>query len=179
MNDVAAPDAYGVLTAPTTLTIQRLLPGPIERLWKYLTVGELRRQWFAAGDMPTTIGAAFEMVWRNDELTDPPGTRPPGYGTGEHRMTSQITECEPPHKIAFTFGQAGHVSFELAARASGKVLLTVVHQRVPDRDTLTKVSAGWHSHLDVLVARLTGTTPAPFWDGMAALRQEYEKRLQA
>lgn len=33
MNDIAAPGAYGVLTEPTTLTIQRHLPGPIERVW--------------------------------------------------------------------------------------------------------------------------------------------------
>src|SRR5262249_41272244 len=34
------PDAYGVLTEPATLKIQRLLPGPIERVWAYLTKGE-------------------------------------------------------------------------------------------------------------------------------------------
>ena len=27
---------YGVLTAPDTLRIERLLPGPIERVWQYL-----------------------------------------------------------------------------------------------------------------------------------------------
>jgi hypothetical protein len=42
------------------------------------------------------------------------------------------------------------------------VLLTVIHRRVPDRATL---SAGWHMHLDILVARATGKEPAPFWDG--------------
>ena len=33
MND----DTYGVQTAPDTVRIERLLPGPIERLWAYLT----------------------------------------------------------------------------------------------------------------------------------------------
>ena len=37
------PDAYGTLIEPTTLKIQRLLPGPIERIWAYLTDSELRR----------------------------------------------------------------------------------------------------------------------------------------
>ena len=32
MNELACLNAYGVLTEPATLTIQRLLPGPIERI---------------------------------------------------------------------------------------------------------------------------------------------------
>jgi hypothetical protein len=37
MSDLAPNDGYGVLTEPTTLTIQRFLPGPIERVWAFLT----------------------------------------------------------------------------------------------------------------------------------------------
>ena len=33
------------------------------------------------------------------------------------------------------------------------MLLTVIHRRLPDRSTLLNVSAGWHAHLDILVAR--------------------------
>ena len=49
MTELATLDAYGVLTEPATLKIQRVLPGPIERVWAYLTESELRRQWLAAG----------------------------------------------------------------------------------------------------------------------------------
>jgi hypothetical protein len=35
---------YGVLTEPATRAIERLLPGPIERIWAYLTESDLRRQ---------------------------------------------------------------------------------------------------------------------------------------
>ena len=59
-----APDPHGVLAAPGTLTIRRLLPGPIERVWAYLTDGELRRKWLAAGQMELMAGAPFELVWR-------------------------------------------------------------------------------------------------------------------
>ena len=89
------PDAYGVLIEPATLKIERLLPGPIERIWAYLTESELRRKWLAAGEMEMKVGAPFELVWRNDELTDPPGQRPPGFGD-ERRMQSRITELDPP-----------------------------------------------------------------------------------
>jgi uncharacterized protein YndB with AHSA1/START domain len=175
MNDCATPDAYGALTEPATLTIHRVLPGPIERVWAYLTDSDLRRQWFAAGEMEMHVDAPFQLVWRNDELTDPPGERPPGY-SNEHRMESRITELDPPRKLAFTFGSAGAVSFALDPQGS-QVLLTVIHRRVPDRATLVKVSAGWHKHLDVLVARLSGSEPTPFWDGMGRLQEEYDRRL--
>ena len=32
-----AMNEFGVVTAPRTLCIRRVLPGPIERVWAYLT----------------------------------------------------------------------------------------------------------------------------------------------
>ncbi|MGG5820515.1 SRPBCC family protein [Falsiroseomonas sp. HW251] len=175
MTETVMLDAYGTLTEPTTLTIQRHLPGPIERVWAYLTDEDLRRKWFAAGAMELKAGAPFEFVWRNDELTDPPGKRPEG-SSPEHRMTCHIIEVDPPRRLAFTFGQAGEVAIDLEP-VRDRVLLTLVHRRLPDRGTILKVSPGWHGHLDVLAARLAGEQPAPFWDNVARLRKEYEARL--
>jgi uncharacterized protein YndB with AHSA1/START domain len=177
MNSMKKPEAYGELTEPTTLRIQRLLPGPIERIWAYLTDGELRRKWLAAGDMEMKAGTPFELVWRNDELTDPPGERPAGFG-GEHRMQSRITEFDPPRKLSITWNSTGDVTFELEPKGKG-VLLTIIHRRFPDRATLLKHMAGWHMHLDVLVARASGEEPAPFWDGWSGLMKEYDARLPA
>jgi uncharacterized protein YndB with AHSA1/START domain len=177
MTDLATPNAYGALTEPATLTIERLLPGPIERVWAYLTESELRRKWLAAGPMEMKVGAPFEFVWRNDELTDPPGQRPPDF-CDEHRMQSRITEVDPPRKLAFSWQGSGDVSFELEPRGD-HVLLTVIHRRLPDRATLLKVGAGWHMHLDILVARATGKKPAPFWEGWSRLQKEYDKRMPA
>jgi uncharacterized protein YndB with AHSA1/START domain len=177
MNGRLAPDAYGALIEPATLKIQRLLPGPIERVWAYLTESDLRRQWLAAGQMEMKVGAPFEFVWRNDELTDPPGTRPPGFSP-EHRIQSRIIELDPPRKLGVAWGDKGEVSFELE-RQGNEVLLTVIHRRVPDRSTLLKVSAGWHMHLDILAARMSGQQPEPFWDGWSRLKNEYERRIPA
>jgi len=175
MNRRMTPDAFGVLIEPATLKIQRLLPGPIERVWAYLTQSELRRQWLAAGDMEMKVGAPFELVWRNDELTNPSGQRPPGFGV-EHRMQSRITELAPPRRIAFTWEGSGDVSFELESKGDD-VLLTVIHRRLPARTTLMRVGPGWHMHLDVLVARATGNEPEPFWEGWTRLEKEYDRRL--
>jgi uncharacterized protein YndB with AHSA1/START domain len=177
MNEHVTVDGYGELIEPATLKIERLLPGPIERIWAYLTESELRRQWLAAGDMEMKAGSSFELVWRNDELTDPPGQRPAGFGE-EHRMQSRITELDPPRKLAIAWGSTGGVSFDLEPRGDN-VLLTVIHRRVPERATLLNVSAGWHRHLDILAARTTGKETGPFWDGWARLKQEYDRRLPA
>ncbi len=177
MNDLATLNAYGVLSEPATLKIQRLLPGPIERVWAYLTDSNLRCQWLAAGQMEMKVGAPFELVWRNDELTDPPGQRPLGV-SDEHRMQSRIIELDPPRKLAIAWGAESEVHFELKPEGN-EVLLTVIHRRLPDRATTLMVGAGWHMHLDLLVARATGTEPEPFWDGWSRLREEYDRRMPA
>lgn len=179
MNDHAALDAYGVLTEPATLTIQRVLPGPIERVWAYLAESDLRRQWMASGEMEMKVGAPVNFVWRNDELTSPPGRRPAGFPE-EHSMQSRIVALDPPHKLVITWGdKGGEVSFELEP-AGSKVLLTVIHRRLPDdRAIKLSICAGWHMHLSVLVARVSGKEPEPFWDGWARLKTEYEPRLPA
>ena len=169
------PDAYGELIEPATLKIQRLLPGPIERIWDYLTESDLRRQWLASGEMQPKAGSAFTLTWRNDELTDPPGHRPDGFSE-EHSMDSRITAFDPPHKLAFAWGESGEVSFELTPRGK-EVLLTVIHRRLPDRNMSLMVGAGWHMHLDILVARVTGVKPAPFWDGWTRLKADYDQRI--
>ena len=175
MTEIATLEAYGVLTEPTTLRIERLLPGPIERIWAHLTASDLRRKWLAAGDMELRVGAPFEFVWRNDELSDPPGQRPPGFPE-EQRMQSRITELDPPRKLAIEWGSTGGVTFELEGQGR-EVLLTLTHRRIADRATRLNICAGWHMHLDILAARASGRQPQPFWNGWSRLKQDYDRRL--
>lgn len=167
-------DAHGVLTAPETLTIQRLFPGPVERLWACLVDGDKRRRWLAAGAMTPEVGAPFEFIWRNDELTDPPGQRPEGV-SAEHRMQGRITAFEPMRRLAFTWFDEGEVVIELEQKGE-KVLLTLTHTGLTRRTARLSVSTGWHAHLDVLDAELAGRAKAPFWDAMRRLLAEYERR---
>jgi uncharacterized protein YndB with AHSA1/START domain len=62
MNDLTMPNTYGAYSEPATITIQRLLPGPIERVWSYLTDSDLRSRWLGAGEMEMKAGAPFELV---------------------------------------------------------------------------------------------------------------------
>lgn len=168
---------YGTLTEPATLTIRRVLPGPVERIWDYLTRSDLRKQWLASGDMDLRPGGAFEFTWRNADLSDPPGRRPEGMAE-EHRMKGTISEIAAPYRLAISWGSTGGVVFDLEQQGD-KVVLTLTHHRVQDRSTLLAVSAGWHAHLDALVLRLDHRTVSSFWDSWSRLKAEYDRRLPA
>jgi len=166
---------YGEMIEPTTLKIQRVLPGSAERVWDYLTKSDLRRQWLASGEVEMKPGAPFALTWRNNELTNPSGKIPDGFGA-EHTMQSRIVECDPPRKLKFTWGSGGDVTFTLEPRGE-RTLLTVVHTGLVDRGVRTKVGPGWHAHIDVLAARMGGTEAAPFWDNWSRLQKDYESRV--
>ena len=174
MSNLKNSELYGVLTDPVTLEIERRLPGPVERVWSYLTDGELRRQWLASGNMKLEVGSSFELTWRNDELTDPPGDRPEEF-SGEHTMKSTIVEVDEPRKLVYTWGE-GEVEFTLQP-VDGDVLLTLIHRRVSERKMRLMVGAGWHMHLNILEAKLAGRLTEPFWDGWFRLRDEYDQRF--
>lgn len=177
MNDLTTLSPYGVLSASATLTIQRLLPGPVELVWAALTENDLRRQWLAAGEMEMKLGAPFEFVWRNNELSDPPARQPEGFKE-EYRMESRITELDAPRRLSIGWDDTGEVTFALEPQGK-KVLLTITHRGLSDRGTLLAIAAGWHMHLDILVNRSRGLEPEPFWEGWTRLRQDYDRRFVA
>ena len=176
MNVAAALDTYGALTEPNTLTIKRLLPGPIERIWAYLTDSDKRRQWLAAGTMELSVGAPFELVWRNGDLENA-GDRPDSFSE-EHRMESHITELDPPRLLGFEWGNSGGVTIAMEEQGD-QVLLTLIHRRLPGREMLLKVAAGWHAHLDLLAAKAGDGAPPPFWSHWSRLHEEYGRRIPA
>lgn len=175
---------YGTVIAPGTVRIERSLPGPIERVWDYLTDSSKRGTWLAAGDMDLRVGGKVELVFRNSELTtddDPPPAKYAQYA-GESRMGGRITACEAPNLLAYTWGEGGggesEVRFELTPQAD-RVHLVVTHSRLPDRDTLLSVAGGWHTHLGILEARLDGREPPGFWRTHTRVESEYAQRIPA
>ena len=177
MTDATTVSAYGERIAPATVRLERLLPGPIERVWSYLTDSDLRGQWLAVGQMGQP-GSKVELVWRNDELVGEKEQRPDGTPE-EHRMECEVVRAEPPHVLVLGWGGSGsEVRFDLALEGA-EVKLTVTHSRLPSRDMMLGVSAGWHAHLDLLVARLRETELPKFWANWTRLRADYDARLPA
>lgn len=171
---------YATLDTDNCLRIERLLPGPIERIWQYLTDSDKRATWLAVGNMELRNGGKVDFLFRNCQLTDNDDAPPAKYGPAdaEHSMLGQITACEPPHLLSFLWNQGSaaesEVRFELAPQGE-KVLLVVIHSRLEKRAEILSVAGGWHTHLDILLARLEGLTPAGFWRTHTRLEQEYER----
>lgn len=175
MTDLLEMDTYGRVAEPATLVIERKLPGPPSRIWSYLIDADKRKLWLADGVMEAKAGAPFELVWRNEELTDPPGMRPEGFSE-EMRMKSRVLEVQKDKRLVFTWQETGEVCIDLRPEGD-EVFMTVTHRRISDRANLLMVGAGWHMHLDILAARLRGKTPEPFWDGWLRLKADYDKRI--
>lgn len=176
MTDAATLSAHGELIEPMTVRLERVLPGPIERVWSYLTDSDLRAKWLATGDMTGGAGAQVELVWHNDDLTGRKEQRPEGV-PAEHRMVCEVIRFEAPHLLVLGWGPGGsEVTFQLEPKAAD-VKLTITHRRLPDRGSLVGVSGGWHAHLDILIGLLRGGELPPFWANWTRLRAEYDARL--
>lgn len=172
-----------MVMAPDTVRIERLLPGPVERVWSYLTESEKRGRWLASGEMDLRVGGRVEHIFRNSDLTEADDPPPPKYAqyAGESRFYGMITACDPPRLLAYTWGgedDESEVSFELAP-VGERVRLVVTHRRLATRDDMVGVAGGWHAHLDILADRLEGRTPAGFWATHTRLEAEYEKLIPA
>jgi uncharacterized protein YndB with AHSA1/START domain len=173
---------FGTLVAPDTLRLQRSLPGPIERVWHYLTDSDARGQWLARGRMDLRIGGEVDLEFRHDTLPGQHGPTPERFRTGDggHHQPGRITACEPPRLLAHTWGEAhgmpSEVRYELEPHGD-RVLLTITHRRLVGHDTLVSVASGWHAHAGILVDLLAHRAPADFWIAYEALEAEYARRL--
>ncbi|WP_284455114.1 SRPBCC family protein [Alloalcanivorax xenomutans] len=170
-------DDYAKLTKPDTLTLERLLPGPVERIWAFLTESEKRARWLAAGPMGLFAGGAVTLEFHHNELSEPGDTAPEYHADAEGAvLKGTVTRCEAPHFLAFTWGEGGsEVTFELTPE-DNQVRLRVTHQRLSDTEK-TSVATGWHTHLAILVAELNETTPPSFWALHTELEACYRKQL--
>lgn len=176
--------AYAERIAADAVRIERLLPGPIERVWAFLTESEKRAQWLAAGEMELRVGGKVELFWLHKTLSKEPGDPPAEFAAMKdcgHSMTGRMLECDPPYLLAFTWGSepdSSQARFELEERG-GDVLLTITHSRLASRGKMLNVSGGWHTHLGILIDRLNGREPGNFWKAWDRVRDTYEQRISA
>ena len=176
-------EGYGTVIGPRAVRLERILPGPIERVWAYLTEPDKRAKWMAAGSMADYVGGPVDVTFDNSKLRSE--ETPERFKKYEcHPLRGVITHYEPPHKIGYTWGEdesASEVIMELKPAAAGNrpgsVLLIVTHQKLSGRDGMINVSSGWHTHLGVLAEELGAMERRPFWERFLAVEQEYAKRI--
>lgn len=174
---------YGIVPEPNTVRFERVLPGPIGRVWEYLTDAEKRSSWFAGGPMELRVGGRAELHFDHTLITEEP--TPEKYRKmmeDANISVGHITQLDPPRLLAYTWWEDSNdrseIIFELSEQGSD-VLLVLTHRRLADRAEMLNVSGGWHLHLDILEDRLNGVKTRPFWSLLTELEAEYEKRYAA
>lgn len=139
----------GEMSKVAAVHFERLLPGPIARVWDYLTKAELLPGWFGNGAIETRVGGAVHLM--------------------DGHIRGTVTQCRPPYLLSYTwnvFGSGEAISpypesyLTLTLQEQGdKVLLTLKH--LPILEPFEKQNAmGWHTFLDMVEAGLHGA-PSP------------------
>jgi uncharacterized protein YndB with AHSA1/START domain len=141
----------GEMTNVPCVVFERLLPGPIEKVWAHLTDTSLMHTWFG-----------------EDSLIEPRQGGKVRMQGGHIRGT--VTQWQPPHKLIYSWNVFGpedgpeavsaypesYPTFELATQGD-QVALTFRHFPILDR-FIPQNAVGWHVMLEILSASLKGET---------------------
>jgi uncharacterized protein YndB with AHSA1/START domain len=171
----------GEILDASTIRFERLLPGPVERVWAFLTESEKRKLWLAAGDFELKPGGKTTL-FQHKNLSAKRGTPPDEYKKMDEEgggFDGEVLRCEAPRLLVITWGEkrSSEVTFELTPQTNGEVLLTLTHTRL-DKEGMKSVGPGWHTHLGVLAERLQGREPENFWATLQQVRAHYGKKFQ-
>ena len=169
--------ATSTLIEPGTVKMERLLPGPVERAWAYLTESDKRAKWLAAGEFDLRVGGKIRLEFDNSRLPNDEAGLAKHPGTGVHTFEGTITRLEPNRVLAHTWlwgDNETEVAYELAPKGKD-VLFSVVHRRLT-REVAASVRGGWDVHTGILADVLNGVKPRPFWTTHDRLEAEYAAR---
>lgn len=172
----------GTLTPPDTIRFERRLPGPIERVWLYLTDSDKRSTWLASGPMDLRAGGRADLMFRHADITDHPEPAPERFKACDTGMPQpcRVLKAEPPRLLILSWpgstGPDSEVTFELSP-AGGEVLLVVTHRKLANRNDVRSVSGGWHTHLGILEDELNRRERRAFWSNFERAEAEYDKLI--
>jgi uncharacterized protein YndB with AHSA1/START domain len=143
---------------------ERILPGPIERVWEHLTNTSLLRAWFGEkSNIEPRQGGAVRLM--------------------DGHIRGIVTQWQPPHRLSYTWNvfapddppdavsayPESYLTLTLQPQGDN-VLLVLTHLPVLER--FEKQNAmGWHTFLDILTDTLAGRK--------VLTRQEYMARNAA
>jgi uncharacterized protein YndB with AHSA1/START domain len=114
------------------LRFERVLTHSVERVWRAVSVPAELERWFpAAADWTPAAGEVIEAGG----------------------MTGEVTEVEPPHRLAWTFAGDDY-AFDLTQHDDGCRL--VFAHVFDDRTVAAQTAAGWESYLSRLQPHLAG-----------------------
>ena len=128
------------------ISFERRLAHPVDRVWAALTRPEQLIAWWGDADVELVEGGRFDVRWLN---TDEEGNAA--------EMHATIAKLEPPRLLVLDGDMHGRLRWELSPHGDG-TLLSFRSTVELEPEFLTKVSAGWHFHLDALQRHVEGGT---------------------
>ena len=172
---------YGEILENGDLKFERLLPGPIERVWSWIADGDKRAKWLCGGGDAHSEGS-ISFDFKHQNLTPHDDPFPDKYKEMETGISFEIvvTKVDPPHHMVWywptDFGANSEI--EITLKEEGDQVRLILIQRGYDTvEDLTGSSGGWHTHLDIMVDKLNRKRPEAFWDKHERLAQEYAIRF--
>ncbi|GAA1856133.1 SRPBCC family protein [Pseudonocardia ailaonensis] len=147
------PDSIGTDGGRTVLRMERPLPHPPEKVWRALTEPAHLAAWF-----PSTV--EIDLRDGGEILFDGGDTR------------GRVTALEPPHVLAFTWGDDDHLRWEVRPDGPGTVL--VLHHAFTDHHGAASFATGWSACVGALAESL-GSTARPV--DMVARHEEYVREF--
>ena len=160
------------------IRLERVLDAPVEKVWRYLTEAELRRQWFMGGTDATGAGE-FELLVDHDNLSDNKVPYPESYAEFKGKTWNEkVIRFDPPRLLETTFqgGNNGTVTYELLPQGDG-TRLVVTHAGIVSGTGAQDFGSGWNSHLTALQERLAGRGVSDFWALHAQSREAVARAL--
>ncbi len=135
--------SYATIEDTPTLTFERRLSHPVDRVWRAITEpGELQ-YWFPSKVVAAELRAGAEMTF---EFEDMPLDAPSSMG-------GSVTDFAPPRLFAFYWGE-DHLRFELDPADDPEACTLSLTVQLGARDKAARDAAGWHVCLDRLESRL-------------------------
>jgi len=143
-----------------TVVIERHLDAPPDRVWQALVEPAGLAAWLAPAEVDPRVGGRIVLRFQNSDYV----------------MHGEIRELRPPEALEYSWGgdePDSFVRFELEPDGKG-TRLTLTHTRLEDGE-LSGFSAGWHHHLELLAAHVSGGDAG--WDSerYQALKADYER----
>jgi uncharacterized protein YndB with AHSA1/START domain len=137
-------DEDGQLHKEAMVRFERVLPGPVERVWDFLTRSE-HLAWLGGGTIEPGVGGAVSIA--------------------EGHIRGVVTQWQPPRLLTYTWNvfmpgeeasryPESYVTLELQPKG-GNVLLTLTHRPILEGFE-AQTMMGWHTILDMLMQQLRG-----------------------
>jgi uncharacterized protein YndB with AHSA1/START domain len=164
--------------APDSIQLERILDAPVDKVWRYITEADLRREWFMGGT-DARPGGEFELLNDHDNLSDDDVAYPANYAEFKGTTWSErVIRFEPPRILETTFqsGKNGNVRFELFPQGD-RTRLVLTHSGIESGTGAQDFGSGWNSHLTVLQEKLAGRSVRNFWELHARSRERVAKAL--